>query len=121
MANNNWTGWDKAKLSPTWSFKEEKVIKGVLVTKEEKVGPNESMMYTLKLEDGTTKGIWGNTILDSRLKGIEVGEEIGIEYLGEAVSPKTGRTYNNFEVYHRVIPMTKVETEETKEEQLSLI
>ena len=59
MDNKNWDGWDKTQTAPTWNFKENPIIKGLLVSKEEKVGPNESMMYTLKLEDGSTVGNLG--------------------------------------------------------------
>jgi hypothetical protein len=109
MSKTDWAGFEKVQMASAWDYKTNPTVKGVLISREEKVGPNESMMYTLQQEDGVNIGVWGNTVLDGRLKNVMIGEEVGIEYLGEAVSPKTKRTYNNFEVYHRVIPMVKIE------------
>lgn len=106
--------WQKveAEAGETWDFEATPEIQGILIRKEEHVGPNDSNMYRLQIESDTegTKeiGIWGNTVLDGRFKKVEVGEEVKIEYLGKEKSPKTGREYHSFEVYHRLAPMKKV-------------
>ena len=105
---DKWTKID-VESGPTWDYKEEQEITGVLLEKEENVGPNNSMMYKLQTEDGETIGVWGNTVLDGRFKKIEVGEEVKLVYLGKMKSPKTNREYNAFDVYHRGTPMEKVE------------
>lgn len=105
------TEWKKVEMEsgPTWDFETDTELTGVLISKEENVGPNNSMMYKLQQEDGTEIGVWGNTVLDGRLKKVEVGEEVKLVYLGKMTSPKTKREYNSFDVYHRVAPMKKVD------------
>ena len=105
------TDWEKveAETGETWDYVKTPEIQGVLVNKEEHVGPNDSMMYRLQMEDDTELGVWGNTVLDGRFKKIEVGEEVKLVYLGKQKSPKTNREYHSFDVFHRPAPMKKVE------------
>ena len=103
-------GWDKVEMSPTWNYKVDKEIIGFFKGVEHEVGPNNSNMYNFETPEGTV-GVWGTTLLDARLKNLKEGEEIKIVYLGKATSPKSGREYHNFEVYHREVPMTKVEAD----------
>ena len=100
--------WAKVEMSPTWDYKNDKEIVGTYKGMEVGVGPNNSKMYSLDVK-GKTIGVWGTTLLDARLKNLVVGEEVKIVYLGKAKSPKSGREYHNFEVYHRSLPMAKVE------------
>ena len=99
MANE---GWQKVEIAPTWDFEKNKTIEGAFVGVEENVGPNNSKMYTIETVNGDKLGVWGNAVLDTRMKNLEIGEEVKIEYLGKEESQKTkGRSYHNFEVYHR--------------------
>ena len=100
MANND--GWEKVEVAPTWDYQKDKEIEGAFVSVEENVGPNGSKMYTLETKDGERLGVWGNAVLDTRMKNVTEGEEVKIVYLGREESQKTkGRSYHNFEVYHR--------------------
>lgn len=67
-------------------WKPEKVddtIVGLLVALEKDVGQNNSMMYTIQQkETGENVNVWGSAVLDSRMKGIAVGEEVKIVYKG---------------------------------------
>lgn len=91
----------KSEMSPTWDFRTDKEIVGILVDIEENVGENNSMLYTLEIEDGSRIAVWGSTILDVRLKNTKIGEVVKIKYLGKEKSEKRkGATYNNFEVFH---------------------
>lgn len=91
--------WIKVESKPTWKFQEDKEVEGVYVSKDEAVGLNNSSLYNLKQADGSIIGVWSNTLLDDKLKGVEFGQEVKIVYLGKVVSEKTGREYNNFDVY----------------------
>ena len=91
--------WEKVETVPTWDFHEEEEFIGTFVSAESEVGPNKSNLYTFRKEDGELMGVWGNTILDSRFKNLSVGEDVKIVYKGKTTSPKTGRDYNNFEVF----------------------
>ena len=93
--------WVKVEMGPTWDFKKEKELKGRYVSKSELVGPNDSNMYKVERTDGTTVGVWGNTMLDDKFNSIEVGEDVKIVYLGLIKSEKTNREYNSFDVFHK--------------------
>lgn len=102
--------WKKVEMSPTWNDKNEEgefmlkdgdSIEGVLVEIQENVGPNKSMLYTLKTDKGSVS-VWGSTVLNIRLKHVAVGDEVKIVYLGLEASEKVkGRHYHNYDVYHR--------------------
>jgi len=91
--------WKKVEVAPTWDFREDKELVGTFVSAETEVGPNKSNLYNFKKEGGEVVGVWGNTILDSRFKSLVAGEKVKVVYLGKETSPKTGREYNNFDVY----------------------
>ncbi len=69
-----------------WTYQnDEDFIEGVLVNKQDKVGPNNSWIYTIETPEGV-KSVWGATLLDSRMVGVKIGSKIKITYkgLGEA-------------------------------------
>ena len=105
-------GFEKVEAS-TWDYKEDgegSETKGVYVGKEEGVGDYESVLYSIEDETGKVVGVWGNDVLKTRFKNIKVGEEVIIRYLGLKESQqRKGASYHNFEVFHRVVPMAKVE------------
>lgn len=110
MAND----WKKIEVGNTWAYKDlgkDAEFEGLYIGKEENVGENHSTVYSFEVK-GDTISVWGSTLLDIRLKNIKQGEEVKIVYLGEEPSEKRkGKTYHNFEVYHREVPFEKVEEE----------
>ena len=103
--------WKKIETTPTWNYQEEgkdAEFVGVYRGKQEGVGPNESTLYDFVTKDGVVS-IWGNSLLDSRFKNLEDKEEVKVVYLGKERSEKTGRTYHNFDVYHRMSEFGKVD------------
>ena len=104
-------------LTPTWNYKEQKTIQGVLAEKKDNVGPNGSNLYILEDEEGKKTGVWGSAIIDTRLQNAEVGIEVRIEYLGLEKSPKTKREYHNFKVYKKqtLVSFTTWNTDELGE------
>lgn len=94
---SNWVEMG-ADMTPTWDYKSQKTIEGVLAEKKENVGPNGSNLYVLEDQEGNKTGVWGSAIIDSRLQNAEIGLLIKIEYLGLEKSPKTGREYHNFKL-----------------------
>jgi hypothetical protein len=104
-------GWEKLEMSPTWDYKNQKELIGTFVGAETGIGPNNSNMYKFKTEKGIV-GVWGTTLLDTRLKNLEPGEEVKLVYLGKKPSPKRkGSYYHDFEVYHRK-PVKQEETDD---------
>lgn len=108
MAKDKWEGWQKmgAGDEPIHDWQAEPDLIGVFIEKREHVGDNDSNIYILEKSNGDRVAFWGNTLIDTRLKNVVVGEEVGLEYLGKAKSEKTGRTYHNFEIYRRPLAPT---------------
>ena len=79
------------EIKPTdWTYeKDEDCIEGVLVQKQEKIGPNQSMLYSIENPEGV-KSVWGSAILDQRMAFVKVGDKIKITYKGLA-EPTTGK------------------------------
>jgi hypothetical protein len=107
MAKYNWEKIESGDMTPMWNGKvnekfvlsvNDEIIGKYLETKEN-VGPNKSKVYYLVAEDGSEIGVWGGTVLDTRLKSIKAGEMVKIVYLGEKEG-KTGRVYQNYDVFH---------------------
>jgi len=73
-----------------WTYENDgDVIEGVLVLKQEDIGDNKSMMFSIETLEGV-KNVWGSAVLDSRMKLVSVGTKIKITYkgLGEAKKGK---------------------------------
>jgi len=76
-------GW-KENSGNIWKpeNKDDSIV-GLLVDIQKEVGSNNSMLYTLKeKETNENVGIWGSTVLDARMKGIEIGMEVRLVYKG---------------------------------------
>lgn len=104
--------WKKIETNAMWDFEEDKELIGVFMGAETEVGPNASNVYTFRKADNTLISVWGNTILDSRFKNLVKGEEVKVEYKGKSTSPKTGRTYHNFDVSHREAEFKEIRNED---------
>jgi len=79
------------EINPTdWTYeKDGDFIEGVLVRMQEKIGPNQSMLYSIENLEGV-KSVWGSTLLDQRMALVKVGEKIKITYKGLA-KPTAGK------------------------------
>jgi len=76
----------------------EDFVEGLLVKIEEKVGPNESMMYHIEqLANHEVIRVWGSTILDSRMSEVVVGKQVKITYKG--LAEKGGRGKNKPKIF----------------------
>lgn len=94
-------GFKKIEPGDAWDFETNKVFRGVYLGREEGVGPNNSTIYNFEV-DGAMKTVWGSTVLDTRLKNVQMGETVVIIYHGLKVSEKRkGSKYHDFEVYHK--------------------
>lgn len=87
--------------SELWNYLEDKELVGIYKSKKENVGPNKSNMYFVEDKKGNLKSFWGTTLLDDRFSTIATGEEVKLVYLGKSTSEKSGRSYHNFDIYHR--------------------
>jgi len=79
------------ELNPEyWIYeKDGDFVEGVLLNKVDKVGKNESWLYSIETPEGV-KSVWGSVVLDGKMALTKVGDKIKITYngLGEA---KSGR------------------------------
>jgi hypothetical protein len=116
MTNLEKEGWKKVGGMSDHNWERTEPITGVFVELKENVGPNHSMLYVLKDDKGETWSVWGSTVIDSRFKSIQIGEEVMIEPLGEEEG-KNGKKYNNYEVYSRPAPFKKVEAIEIGDDE----
>lgn len=107
--------WKKVEMGNVWNYKEEgkgAELIGLFTGKEEHIGENDSNVYSFEVEGGENITIWGTTLLDMRFKNLKVGEEVKVVYLGAEPSPKRkGKTYHNFEVWHRMPEFKEVKEE----------
>jgi len=52
------------------------VVQGEYLSKKEDVGPNNSTVYEIRLEDGRIVNVWGNIILDDCFNSGNDGDEV---------------------------------------------
>lgn len=99
--------WVEVNQMTDSSWDRQKELVGTFIERKEDVGENHSKLYVLKKEDGTTIGVWGSTVLDTKFSTIELNSEVKIVPLGEAKS-KTGKSYHDYQVFKRPAPFQEV-------------
>ena len=80
---------------------EEESIQGTLVDKGERGGKYNSTRYTLETEEGYVL-VFGTTVLDNRMKLVNVGDYIRIKFLGTETNKK-GNDTKLFEIGKRTV------------------
>ena len=90
-----------------WDFEKDPFFEGVFVSKEEGLGANNSTLYFFQDTKSKTYSIWGSTVLNTRLKNVQVGEVVGIFFIGRKPSKVAGRKpYKDFRVFHKGSPVS---------------
>lgn len=82
-------------------------IEGVLVDKEENVGSLKSCAYFIETAKKERFLVWGSAILDERLKFVQVGSLVKIEFV-ETRKNKAGQPLKIFKVYTREVKPVEV-------------
>jgi len=96
--------WEEQKGGDLLTLGPEKPkFRGVFLDKKENQGDeNNSTIYNFTMDDGSIVGFWGSTVLDTKLRRVQEGDEVKIEYVGEVESQKKkGRKYKDFKVWIR--------------------
>lgn len=93
------------KAGSTHNFEENKEIRGILFNVKNSVGPNNSTMYEIEVGEDIVS-VWGASVLDQKMKQVEVGDEVKITYNGKKISDKTKRQYKDYTVQHRKVETT---------------
>jgi hypothetical protein len=75
--------WEEKKGMPTkeWEKKGEELI-GKVVKKDEKVGENESTLYTIEQENGEKIGLWESGFLKIPMADVKINDKIKIIFDG---------------------------------------
>lgn len=96
--------WKKVESTggaDVWNFETQAEFEGEFVKKSEGIGPHQSNLYHFLVGGESEQEevvVWGNTVLDSRLAGVNHGDKVKIVYLGKAKS-KRGNEFKNFDVF----------------------
>ena len=97
MENQDVT-WHEVEQPDTWKPTEKgDSIEGKLIAKKEKVGENNSNLYTLETKEGA-RSVWGSAVLDNRMEQVEEGDLIRIEFKGREESSKGKQPTKIFKV-----------------------
>ena len=62
------------------------------------IGENESNVHILESE-GKRVGMWGSSVLDKRMRSVNLGADVMVVYQSLETSEKSGRDYRDFKVY----------------------
>jgi hypothetical protein len=86
----------KNEQFPAHAFIENEEFHGILVAKQENVGPNNSKLFTIEVSGskGKKESVWGSAVLD-KLFQLVIGTEVWITYLGK----KKGKRGTDFKDY----------------------
>ena len=72
-------------------------IVGRYIEYKTNVGSHGSNVYVIRLSDGTTKDIWGGTVLDDKMTSVAIGVPLAIQFLG--LEKSTNGSYKNYRVF----------------------
>jgi hypothetical protein len=106
--------WQEAGSSTDEMWDKLKPIEGLYVQKKENVGKNSSNIYVLEVGDKKV-GVWGSTVIDSKMEQVPLSVIVRFESLGEATS-KAGAKYNDFRVQFKVAPFKEVGADDVRRE-----
>lgn len=101
--NNDWIEAGGGGEGTAWDG--QGTVQGVYTGKKSGVGPNKSMLYSLRNTDGEIVSVWGSTVIDSKFETIPTGAEVRVESLGLATG-KTGKQYKDYKIQYR-LPSTE--------------
>ena len=88
------------KLIDAWVPKENgDQIEGKLLRKRSDIGKNKSMMYDLETKE-SIRGVWGGTVLDSKLEMFREGDYVKIVFLGK--KDGSDAEYKDYDVFKGV-------------------
>lgn len=73
-------------------------IEGIYITKQEDVGVNHSMLYTLEV-DKKPVTVWGSAVLDAVMTTLKPGDKIKIVYLGLGEAKPGQNAPKKFDVF----------------------
>jgi hypothetical protein len=95
--------WNKVETE-VWNPEEGQEISGIYLGVQPEVGENKSNLYSLEISPGKQISVWGCKVLDGKMIGVGIGQQVKIKFVGR-IKPEKGKEYKSFEVYTK--PLVK--------------
>ena len=83
--------------SETWNPEEGEEISGIYLGLQAEVGENKSNLYAIETAPGKTINVWGSKVLDGKMLGVKVGQEVRIKFNGK-IAPPGGKEYKSYDI-----------------------
>lgn len=80
--NGNMTWEEKKGISTKEWEKKGDIVIGKLIEKQEKIGENESTLFTIEQENGEKIGVWESGFLKIPMASVKIGDKVKIEFDG---------------------------------------
>ncbi len=90
--------FEKVEIGIWKPKKENDQIEGILLKSEKNVGSNNSMLYTLEVDNMPT-GVWGSAVLDPKMFACKIGNLVRVVYLGKGEAQGGHEAPKLFDVY----------------------
>lgn len=103
---DNMSEWKQRVSKKAHDFKSEPEIVGTLVVVQENDFVNKETQlhgkdFIIRKADGEEVLVYGKDVIVSLLKDVPLNTEVKIKFIGFEKSKKTGRAYENFEIFTR--------------------
>ncbi len=95
--------WTKVE-SEIWNPEEGDEISGTYLGVQEEVGENKSNLYAIETSEAKQLGVWGCKVLDGKMIGIKIGQQVKIKFNGR-VKPDKGKEYKSYDIFTK--PLNK--------------
>ena len=91
------TDWNKIETE-IWNPEDGDEISGEYLGFQSNVGENNSNLYSVKDDKKKIIAIWGSKVLDGKMQGVQVGQQVKIKFLSR-VKISGGRDYKDYEIF----------------------
>lgn len=94
------TDWEPVVPSEVWDTSDIKDVEGVLIRKDQVKSKFGQMQWLYELECGVgnDKIVYGSKILDDKMRKVQIGDYIKIQYLGKKRNKQGTNSYHEYEV-----------------------
>ncbi len=89
--------WTKLE-SEVWNPEEGDNISGIYLGVQHDVGENKSSIYSIEVSEGKKVGVWGSKVLDGKMIGVKIGQQVKIEFNGKIKPEGGGKEYKTYEI-----------------------
>lgn len=101
QTEENWDNATEVKAQTGSAWNQEEPLVGKFIGTSENVGPNLSKMHNVRTDSGEVVGMWGSSVLDSKMAEVTVGDRIRVSFEGRKENPKTKHTFKDYKVMNK--------------------